>query len=64
MIVNEDNKTVTVTKLYMHRHMKNVWDMISAGYEVIVVGHGTPIARISGVTLKWDGKGLVQNEEV
>lgn len=59
MEINEDNKTVTVTKLYMHKNMMNVFDMTAAGYKVIVTAYGKPVAKIENVKMTWNGLGFV-----
>lgn len=47
MQVNEESQEVTVSKVYVHRNMMAVFDMVTAGYAVIVTAYGKPIARIT-----------------
>jgi antitoxin (DNA-binding transcriptional repressor) of toxin-antitoxin stability system len=47
MKIDDSNRTVTVSKVYMHRNMMEVFNTVKAGYDVIVTEYNKPIARIT-----------------
>lgn len=46
MKINEESREVTITKVYLHRNMMEVFNTVKAGYDVIVTEYSKPIARI------------------
>lgn len=47
MKVNEESREVTISKVYLHRNMMEVFNTVKAGYDVIVTEYSKPIARIT-----------------
>lgn len=55
MKIDESNRTVTVSKVEMHRGMMDIFDRVTAGYTVIVTAYGKPVAHITNAKKVWNG---------